>query len=319
MNSLTDRVFNNTAPAAPGLDEEKPRGAVESSTAHSRDERAVQPTAEAVYEALWANDPLRYLEYGQITVALDGHMAILTGHVTAAQARRRAEEAAAQVPGVEAVKNELVDDEELVSLVCRALAQDTRTAHETVAVAARHGVVILSGTVTNAAARYAVEDRAASVQQVRAVSNYTEPRGAVFPGREDERALQPAIGQEVIATDVSLGHVEKVIINPHNRRVTGIVTRGEFPVPDSQRQGYEPESYDIRAYPGRERVFVIPVESVGDLTPAAVWLRIDASEAARYSSFDPECFRRPEASWRPPYPYQAEDVWLDVHSRSHHS
>ena len=271
------------------------------------------PTAEAVYAELWANDLLRSLEYGYITVTIDGHRAVLRGHVTAGHSRRWAEQIARQAPGVEAVENQLVDDDELVNLVCCALVGNPRTAHEfiPVLVAARHGVIVLSGSVSSAALRDAVEECAAGVSQVRAVSNYIEAPGvAVDP--DAERVAQPRIGEEVIASDWPLGRVEAVIINVRNRRVASVVTSGQFP--DLSTANPRP-SWDHFDTPRLRRTVAIPVQAIAEATPCAVWLHVDSADAARYPDFDPTCFRRPETWWQPPYPYEAGDVWLDAHSR----
>ncbi len=281
-----------------------------------RGEDAAQaPTTEAVYAALWSNAVLRNLEYGHITVTTNGHLVILQGHVIAAHTRQRAEQIVRGVPGVEAVENRLVDDDDLVYKVCLALAKDLRTQHEIILVAACHGVIVLSGTVGGIAARDVAEECAARVSQVRGVSNYIEAPGVVVRP-EAERVLQPRIGEEVIAADMPLGWVAGVIINPHNRRVAHFVAHGEFP--DLASHGYRCDSYDVTALDQpitiRERSVVIPRQAIAEITRAAVWLRVSANEAARYPDFDPSCFRSPGTTWQPPYPYEPGDIWLDVYS-----
>ncbi len=273
---------------------------------------AAGPTTDAVYAALRANDLLRNLEYGHITITIDGHMAILRGHVTATHTRQRAEQITRQVPGVEAVANRLVDDDVLVNQVCLALAKDPRTAHEIILVAARHGIILLSGTASSAAAREAAAECAASVSQVRAVSNYVEAPGVSPRGPEAEQVLQPHIGEEVIATDMPLGRVAAVIIDLRNRRVASVVTSGRFPELRSDSRGRAWDRLDI---PMLERTVAIPVQAINKVTPTVVWLAIDATEAASYPEFNPARFRRPGTWWQPPYPYEPGDVWLDAQSR----
>ncbi len=272
----------------------------------SREELRIQPTAKDVYAALWANDQLRNLEYGYATAEIDGGTVVLKGHVTAARTRQLAEQIARQVPGVMAVENRLVDDDALVNEVCRALVADPCTVHETVLVAARHGVIVLSGDVSSAAARHAAEQCVASVPQVRAVSNFIKAPGVVVHA-EDERIVQPSIGEEVIATDAPLGRVAAVIINPRHRRVAAVVTRGAFP--DLRSPGHRC-AWDPYEGPVCERTVVVPVMAIDQVTASAVWLRISAIEAAQFADFDPAIFRRAGAGWQPPYPYQTEDVWL---------
>jgi osmotically-inducible protein OsmY len=264
-------------------------------------------SAHEIYEALWDNDLLRSLEYGHITVRVAGNTVILDGHVTAAHARRWAEETVASVPGVEAIEDHLVDDDQIVVEVCLALARDPRTADETVLVAARHGVVVLSGAVASATSRQAAEERAASVGLVRGVSNYIEAPGVVVRD-EAELVLQPQIHEEVIATDMAVGRVADVIISPHNRRVSGLVVEGRFPYPVSRNHRWDWDAYDV---PTVERSVVIPSKAIAELTPTAVWLAVSATEAANNPDFDLECYRSPGSSWLPPYPYRPSEVWLD--------
>jgi hypothetical protein len=83
----------------------------------------------------------------------------------------------------------------------------------------------VSGEVSSATVRTAVEAVAGGVPQVRAVINHLE--GADGAGTaEDLRALFPRIGQEVYAIKMRLGQVEHVIIHPRHRRVTALVVRG---------------------------------------------------------------------------------------------
>jgi hypothetical protein len=275
--------------------------------AQSNGHSVPEPTTDAIYGALWQNDLFRCLEYGHMNVALDGSTVVLRGHVTSAHTRQWAEQIVSQAPEVQTVENALVADDEIVVDVCRALAENPRTADETILVAVRHGVVVLSGTVGSAAARDAAEKCAASVSQVRGVSNYIDAPGVIVRP-EEEQVLQPCIREEVIATDMAVGRVASVIVSSHNRRVTAFVAQGEFP--DMTLRGHDRDwdPYDI---PKRERSVVIPREAIAEITPSAVWLRLNAVDAARCPDFDPAGFRRPGTVWQPPYPYQPADVWLD--------
>ncbi len=171
---------------------------------------------------------------------------------------------------------------------------------------------MLNGSVSSTEIRDAAEECAARVSQVRAVTNYIEAPGvAVDP--EAERVIQPRIGEEVIASDVPLGRVAAVIINVRNRRVVSVVTSGRFPDLSSNSPRRSWDHFDI---PVLERTVVIPLQAIAEVTPCAVWLHIDATEAARYPDFNPAVFRSPGASWQPPYPYRVEDVWLDLHGQS---
>lgn len=117
--------------------------------------------------------------------------------------------------------------------------------------------------------------------------------------------MQPRIGQEVYAEDVSLGRVERVIVSPHQGSVTAFVVRGTFP--DPNRAG-------VRTLPGDgpwvERQVIIPIEAVKDVTAGALVLAIIAAEVERLPDFDPDEFVGPEPGWQPPPPYTRDDVLL---------
>jgi hypothetical protein len=231
-------------------------------------------------------------------------MVSLSGHVGTATDRLRADSALRQVPGVLAVQNDLVADDDLVNLVAQALAKDERTRHETIFVAVNHGVVILSGLRNSSKARAAAEECAGQVPSVRGVSNYIEAPGAVVDAVQ-ERIVQPSIGQEVFASDMSLGRVEQVIINPHNRRVVAMVVRGQFP--DRQRRNPRMRSYETPMEEGR---LTVPAAHITFVTPTVVQLRISGIAAAGHDDFAPGDFTRPDHSWRPPYPYAANEcLW----------
>ena len=219
--------------------------------------------------------------------------------------RSRAEEAARLVSGVLGIENHLVGDEELVVQVAQALGTDKRTGPEFVLVGAQNGVIILNGEVASAAIREAAEEVAASVPQVRGVVNYLRaPQVVVDP--ETQQVLQPPIGREVYATDMFLGCVERVIIDPHNRRVTAFVTSGNFT--ELLRAG---EHGSLDEYPQRERHIVVPVGVVGYETDSSVMLSIRAGAAAQYRDFNPANFVFPPEGWQPPFPYHSEDVLFE--------
>ena len=95
---------------------------------------------------------------------------------------------------------------------------------------------------------------AASVPQVRGIVNDIRAPG-ITVDPEEQKILEPSIGREVFATDILLGEVERVIINPHNRRVTSFVAHGNFPdlrhvdeyrfsyeIPQQERSRHRPDS-----------------------------------------------------------------------------
>ncbi len=203
------------------------------------------------------------------------------------------------------IEDHLVVDEFLVTSVAQALGNDKRTQAEMISVGAQNGVIILNGQVSNAAIREAAEEVAASIPQVRGVVNYIQaPNVTVDP--EEQKVLEPPIGGEVYATDMRIGQIERVIINPHNRHVTALVVYGYFPdLRHSSEHGLPDESTQ------QLRHVLEPIRAVGHETDSSVLLAVSGGEAARGREFDPYDFVSPPEGWQPPYPYQWDDVLFD--------
>jgi hypothetical protein len=243
-------------------------------------------------------------DYQVIDVTVQDGIARLRGHVVTPMNKSRAEEAARSVVGVLDVENHLVLDEDLVIGVAQALGRDDRTRLERVAVGARNGFIILSGRVASAAVREAAEEVAASVPQVRGIINHLRAPNVVVDTKE--QVLQPPIGREVYATHTLLGHVERVIINPHNRRVTAFVTHGYFPdLLRLDERGVSNES------PQQERRVVVPISVVRSETGTSVLLNVNSCKAARYRDLDSADFVSPPEGWQPPYPYRWDEVLFE--------
>jgi osmotically-inducible protein OsmY len=261
--------------------------------------------AAEVKAALWSDEILRNTDYDEISISVEDGIVRLQGYVITRRNKIRAEEAACSVPGVLGLENELILDDDLVIRVAQALGNDERTRFEQISVGAQNGFITLNGQVSSAATREAGEAIAASVPQVRGVINYLQaPNVAIDP--KEGQVWQPLIGKEVCATDMQLGHVERVILDPRNRRVTAFVARGYFPDPED-KDGYR--SPDEEAQP--ERSIVIPLDAARYVTDSSVLLEISGVEAARYRAFDPADFVSSPAGWQPPYPYRWEQVLFD--------
>ena len=265
--------------------------------------------AAEVDNALWSDDTLRVTDYNEIKVTVEGGIVILQGHVVTPINRYRAEKAARSVSGVLGIQNQLVVDDDLVLDVAQALGSDCRTRHERIFVGAQKGIVTLSGEVASVTARETAEEVAASVPQVRGVVNYLNAAHVVVNPNE-QRVLEPPIGQGVYATDVLLGNVERVIINPHNRRVTAFVASGNFSNVQHTDHGSSDEE------PQKERRVIIPIRVVSYVTDSSVLLSINSSEASQYCDFNPIDFASPPKDWQPPYPYHRDDVLLIMYKES---
>ncbi len=258
--------------------------------------------AEEVEKALWAEEILRETDVHDISFPVQDGIVSLRGHVVTLWNKHRAEEIARSVAGVLGVENHLVVDDELAIDVAQALSGDQRTRQEKVYVGAQHGVLTLTGQVPSLAIRQAAEEVAARVPQVRAVANYLEaPEAVIDP--ESQRVLQPPTRGLVYATDIPLGNVERVIINPHNRRVTAFVAHGKFPDP-----GYAGKHMMPDEIPQQERHVVIPTRAVRYETENSVLLNVSSLEAARYRDLDSTDLVSAPIGWQPPYPYQWDEV-----------
>jgi osmotically-inducible protein OsmY/sporulation protein YlmC with PRC-barrel domain len=261
--------------------------------------------AEDVDQALWMDEVLRAIDYDAIDIHIHDGVVTLRGFASTLMIKKRAERAAHAVPGVLEVDNRIMTDEEITIAVSQALGRDERTRHLRILVSAKHGVVTLNGELDSAEERSVAEEVSASVPQVRGVVNYIRAPGVIVEA-DEQRVLQPRVGQDVYAEDMFLGHVERVILSPQNRLVTAIVVRGEFPDLERAKPGMLP--YEV---PREERQVLLPIESVRFVTISGVLLTVEALDAARYPDFEPDNFLAPAPDWQPPYPYEPSDILLD--------
>ncbi len=260
--------------------------------------------ADEARSAVWQDEILRAMDYGDIRIAVRDGSVVLRGHVATSGNRTRAEQAVFSVRGVCAVQDELIVDEDLVNLVAQSLGRDERTCKERIFVAARSGIIVLSGKVDTKLARSAAEECAATVPWVRGVSNYIEVPG-IHPDDEEQRVLQPRLGQETFAVDMSLGRVERVIVNPRNRRVAAVVVHGQFP--DQHHADPSMHSWEM---PTLERRVVIPIAEVDYVNKTEVQLKVTGIIAAKCSDFSGQTFCEPDSGWLPPYPYRNQEcLW----------
>ncbi|MDR3576081.1 MAG: BON domain-containing protein [Anaerolineaceae bacterium] len=261
--------------------------------------------ASEVDKALWADDIVRRTDYTEINVTVENGIVILRGHVVTSMNRSRAENAARSIHGVLGVENHLAIDGDLVIEVAQALGSDKCTQLEKVSVGAQNGVILLNGQVTSAAVREAAEEVAAGVPQVRGVANYLKAPNVVVDPAE-QQVWEPPIGQEVYATDMLLGRVERVVINPHNRRVTAFVAHDNF----SDLQNTADDELPDESRRPENRVLV-PIRAVRYETDSSVLLNVTGSEAVRGHDFKPNDFVSPPENWLPPYPYYSNDVLFE--------
>lgn len=235
-----------------------------------------RPDSEILAEVLAALDrhpQLRVASLPGISVRVQDGIVYLEGNVATQSHRRLAEEIAAGVRGVLGVRNLLYADDAVRVQVAQALARDLRTRGLIIHVDVRRGVVELQGTVHTDEERHAAEDVALVQPGVRTVLNLL--------GTEEERAarqramdIQP--GTEARLTDGALGHIEYVIVSPRDRRITHLVVRGPW---DDERS-----------------LRVVPVESVYQVEPGYVSLRLNLRELLEMPQYDPLRYVAPGAA-----------------------
>ncbi len=262
--------------------------------------------ADEVNSALWDDEILRMTDYKDIEITVENGIVFLRGHVDTAMNRTRAEDAAHLIHGILGIENHLVVDGDLAIDVAQVLGNDERTQLESVTVNAQNGFITLNGQVASAAIRQAAEELAASVPQVRGVVNHLHAPNVVIDP-EEEQVLEPPIRGEVYATDMFLGLVEHIIINPHNRRVTALVVHGDFP--DLEHVA---DRNVLDKNTQKERWVVVPTRLERYETDNSVQLNISGVDAARYHDFDPADFvSPPDEAWEPPYPYHWGNVLFE--------
>jgi len=258
--------------------------------------------AGEVESALWDDDVLRVTDYLEVDVRVKNAVVTLTGHITGIMNQERIERALGNVKGILGVRIHLVADDKLLLNVAEALAQIEGVEGKHIFAKVQNGVVGLSGQVISAEVRGLAEQYAANVPSVRGVINNIAAPG-IDLDTEDQRFLQPSIGEKIIFRDGLFGFVKQVIINRNNRRVVGMIIQGQFP-----DQQLKPGSMTIGETQTPDRLAVIPIRVIRYLTSNSGFLLIDSTETTRYQDFDPASFVAPNVDWVPPYPYCAENV-----------
>jgi hypothetical protein len=117
---------------------------------------------------------------------------------------------------------------------------------------------------------------------------------------EEPRTLQPTIGADIYASDIKIGKVEKVIINPQNRLVAAILAKAILPNANRLREN---EIYS-------ESQVIIPIETVRHANSTSIFLNVKAAVLAKFNEYDPSVYFTASQDWEAPYPYNCQDVLL---------
>jgi len=263
---------------------------------------------ESIDHAIWDDDVLRAIESYEIDVHVKNGVVYLSGHIVSATSKSRIENAIRALPGILGIQNNLVLDDKLILDVATSLGNLEHTYDCKFFTGASHGVISLNGNVSDENVKLLAEKRAASNPNVRGVMNNVRVSGTE-QDIQDQRFMQPVIGEIIYFLDGVSGVVRQVIINPNNRRVVAMTVWGTLA---GQR--------DIKSSNGAEgrspdRLVVLSMDIVRYLTRVSGFLRINSSEQTRYMDFDSASFRTPNMDWTPPYPYCPDDVLFPVDQR----
>lgn len=258
--------------------------------------------AEEVDRALWKDLVLRDTDYHEIDVQVSDGIITLNGHVITSMNQWRAETAVKNIPGILSVKSHLIPDDKLTLKVAEALGQIEQKEDCKFSTKVENGVAVLVGEVSSTSIRDQAEQCVAEIPWVRGVINEINAPGILL-NPEDQRFLQPLIGKELLFKDALSVTTRKVVINPHNRRVSAVVVLGRFPDPlrKDKKSEYRGES-------NPERVVVLPVCLILYLTHSAGFIRINSGETIEYEDYDPSRYITPDKDWLPPYPYCTAEV-----------
>jgi osmotically-inducible protein OsmY len=284
---------------------------------HTDQGNAASPTQRSdaslkasVERAIWKDEVLRAIEYYAIDVRAKDGIVHLNGHIANTTSRIRIENAIRSVPGIVGVRNHLVLDEKLTLDVAGALGTLEHTHGCKFFIGSSHGVISINGIVSNENVKLLAEMSVARNPNVRAVINHVRVSGAIGPELQDLPFLQPIIGETIYFLDGLSGVVERVIIDPNNRRVIAMLLLLNFT---------DPRLPVNSLTEGRTRLPVqlvqVPMDTIRYLTKVSGFLLINSHERSRYQDFDPACFFAPDAGWTPPYPYCPQDVLFPVTDR----
>jgi osmotically-inducible protein OsmY len=243
--------------------------------------------------AIWETSTIRSTDMHSLSITVQDGVVVLEGHMSGTFNRQRVEKIARAVPGVVAVRNQVVVDVELDLAVAQALARDARTRPYLLPVGSYHGWVRLGGAVDNREVQAAAEAVAARVPSVRGVVGL--PRVAGEPPALRRRPVQPHIGAQVYDGNGRAGVVALVVINPQNRLVTHVVVSASGMVDTDDVNGFKPVMGD----------YLVSVEAAEVVSEQSVILVPQPPSITVYPLFDASAYPPAPrvAAWRPPYPY----------------
>jgi osmotically-inducible protein OsmY len=259
-----------------------------------------------IADALWKDDVLRKLDYYEIDTWVKDGVVTLNGYISSSGSQNRVVNALHMISGIVEIKNNLVSDDKLTLNVAVALGTLEHTYDCKFFTGASHGVISINGVVKNQQIRLLAEKCASDVPSTRGVINNIQVTGAKLEA-QNLPFLQPTIGENIYFLDWVTGVVKKVIINPNNRRVIAMIIQGKFI--SQQDELNLTDSSQVRT---RERLVIVPMNTVRHLTKVSGFLYINSNQTDKYMDFFPAYLMSPAKDWVPPYPYCPEDVMFPV-------
>lgn len=263
-----------------------------------------------VNHVLWADTILRQTDDRHFHVEVENGIAYLSGYVSFPSMTARAERAALKVDGIWKVENDLTIDSDLKTAVALAIGNDPVAKKARIFVGVNNGFVILTGQAPGFESRRAAQEQAVAMPRVRGVINSIRVPGADVEA-EDQRTLQPAVGSGIYATEMKIGTVEKVVIDPDNRLVTAILANAVLPEPYQMGSNWQWNEHHFS-----ERRVIIPIETVRHLTSTSVFLKEKGAAVAAFNNFDPGSYFPAPEVWESPYPYKHTDILLPKHAET---
>ena len=264
----------------------------------------------SIEHAFWMDDVLRAIESYEIEVHVKDGVVHLDGHIVGTTSQSRIKNAMRAIPGLLGIQNNLILDDKLTHEVATSLANLEHIYDCKFFTGTSHGLVSLSGNVSDEKVKLLAEKRVAANPNVRAVINNVRVSG-VERRLQDQPCLQPTIGETIYFVDGISAVVKQVIINPNNRRVVAMILWSQF-----ANQPQSVNSTNSAQARSPEHLVVVPVDLIRYMTKVSGFLHINSNESERYMDFDPACFSPPTKGWKAPYPYYPEEVLFPVEKRN---
>lgn len=243
-----------------------------------------------IWDAIWKHESIRSLDIDSVSILVKDGIVFLTGHLCRASNRKLIEDIAHSMPGVLAVDNRLVVDNDLIIQVAQVLSRDERTRPFVLPVGCSHGWIHLGGEVPTCELQIAAEEIAGQTPFVRGVLSL--PRVIGENAEIVRHAFQPHIQAKIYDYNLQKGIVTQVVIQPRNRLVTHVVAGiNNF--------------YDTTIVP---HYHVIPVDAMELVQKESITLKRNAPSLSTYPIFKPSDYLPAPRDWQPPYPYNRDDV-----------